>query len=278
MLHQVECLIYDDLLPMPVSRLRVSENFLLEKVTGADRDGHPKLFTVAYLAIDPPKETRLFLMAGEYLDLFLLVWSLTSRRGPSHRFGAASGLDDMSSLGNSRVTWPQLKRPRVQGEEKYDLSASVWGKPILETRRLFLDLLPDRSRILEGYLGLALRFHYLAGSERMWNEKLVLLMIAAEALLIKGKKEFKSMTLARRMPSLISERKREKEKISREMKKLYKLRNAIVHGEEEGKKASLRDVIILFDYLGRALRKCLRMRELSKPDLVTRLDEAESPE
>ena len=79
-------------------------------------------------------------------------------------------------------------------------------------------------------------------------------------------------TSVSRLSTLVAENETEKAEISKKMRGLYDLRSDIVHGR--GKKPSLSDAKILFNYVRRAIERGLSLRHLSKEELVAKLDEA----
>lgn len=272
MLHQVEFLIEGYLLPPTMGTLRVSDKLILEKVwrTGSEpRLSHETSdYAIAYVGTPTPKETRwnFFLVARDYLDFFLLIYSLVSNQRVIARTGIGTTIDDMSSLGAKRIGWAGFQKVHVQHEGESDFL----NKPILEAKKRFLLLLPDRQRIMESSLGLALKFYYFARLARQWEEVIIHLTIAAEALLCTNTTEI-GKNLSRRLSTLIAENDTEKAEISKKMLKLYRLRSGIVHGG--GKKPSLVDAQFLYSYFKRAIERGLSLRHLSKEKLVAKLDE-----
>jgi hypothetical protein len=273
MLHQVEFLIEGYLLPPTIGRLCVSEELILESVWRAGSESRfshePANYVIAYVGVAAPEESNYFPAARDHLDFFLLIYSLISGQPVTSMMGIGTTLDDMSSLGTKRVGWSSFEKIHVLNERWDDL----FCKPILDTKRLFLLLLPDRQKIMESPLGLALTFYYFAvlASRRRLEEAVIDLMIAGEALLIARERD-KKKNLSRRLSTLIAEDEKEKAEISEKMLKLYKLRSDIVHGE--GVKPSFDDVKILFDYMRRAVERGLSLRHLSKKELIAKLDKA----
>jgi hypothetical protein len=273
--HQVEFLIEGYLLPFTMGELRVSEELLLEAVWGTNIDGsvsHESAHcTIAYVGVETPKEANCFIDAYNYLDFFLLIYSLTSGQAVTSKMGAGTTLDDLNSLGARRVGFSRFEKIHFDQEPKED----VFCKPILDTKRAFLQLLSDKDKIMKSHLGLALIYYYFAvlASRRRLEEAVINLMIAAEALLIAGE-EGKGQNLANRLSALIAENKNERMDISRKMLKLYGLRSGIVHGE--GKIPSLDEVRTLFDYVHRAIERAISLRHLSKEELITNLEETQT--
>ena len=271
--HQVEFLIEGYLLPITVGGLRVSEELILESVcrVGSEhRLSHESAdYAIAYVGVTTPKESNPFPAAIGYLDFFLLIYSLVSGQPVTSIVGVGTTLDDMSSLGTKRIGWASFEKINFLDERWDDL----FCKPILDAKNLFLQLLPDRQKIMESHLGLALSYYYFAvlASRRRLEEAVINLMIAGEALLI-NQDENKGENLSRRLSTLIGKDETEKTGISKEMRKLYGLRSSIVHGG--GKKPLFKDVKTLFDYVRRAVESGLSLRHLSKKKLLVKLDEA----
>lgn len=270
MLHQIEFLIEGYLLPPTMGTLRVSEKLILEKVwrTGSEsRLSHETSdYAIAYVGTPVSKEKNFFLIARDYLDFFLLIYSLVSNQRVIARTGIGTTIDDMSSLGAKRIGWAGFQKIHVQHEGESDFL----NKPILEAKECFLLLLPDSQKIMKSSLGLALKFYYFARLARQWEEVVIHLMIAAETLLCTNTSEI-GKNLSRRLSILIAENEKEKAEISKKMLKLYRLRSGIVHGG--GKKPSLVDVQFLYNYVRRAIKRALSSRHLSKKELVAKLDE-----
>lgn len=270
-LHQVEFLIEGFLLPPTLGELRVSERLILEMVWRKDFESRlphePAHYTIAYVGVVAPEDANYFPIAVDYLDFFLLIYSLISGHPVTTTMGIGTTLDNINSLSAKRVSFPNFEKIHVLGEHK----DAFLSKPILEAKKRFLQLLPDRQRIMESPLGLALTYYYFAvrASRRRLEEAVINLMIAGEALLCTETTETRK-TLPRRLSTLIVENETEKAVISRRMYKLYGLRSGIVHGG--GKKPSLDDVRTLFDYVRRALERSLSLRQLSKKELVAKLD------
>ena len=271
MLHQVEFLIEGYLLPPTIGRLRVSEKLILETVWRKGRESRlshePADYAIAYVGVATPKEANYFPIAQDYLDFFLLIYSLVAGQPVTTTMGIGTTLKDLSSLGAKRIGFPSFGKIIVLGEH----TNKFLSKPILDAKERFLQLLPDIQRIMEGPLGLALIYYYLAvrASRRRLDEAVIHLMIAGEALLCIETTKIR-MNLSRRLSTLIAENKAEKAEISKKMRKLYELRCVIVHSG--GKKPSLTDVKILFNYVRRAIERGLSLRHLSKKELVTKLD------
>jgi len=272
-LHQVEFLIEGNLLPPTIGKLCVSEKLILEKVWRGGYESRlshePDDYAIAYVGVDTQEESNYFPAARDYLDFFILIYSLVSGQPVTSMMGIGTTLDDMTSLGTKRVGWPSFEKIHVLNERE----DSLFCKPILDTKKQFLLLLPDRQKIMESTLGLALIFYYLAvlASRRRLEEAVINLMIAAEALLI-TKTECIRGNLSKRLSTLIAENETEKAEISKKMRELYDLRSDIVHGR--GKKPSLNDARILFNYVRRAVERGLSLKNFSKEDLIAKLDKS----
>lgn len=270
--HQIEFLTEGNLLPPTLGRLYVSEELILEKVWRAGSENRlshePFDYAIAYVGVTTSKESEnQFLVAMNYLDFFLLIYSLVSGVPVTSMVGVGIPLDDMSSLGTKRVGWSSFEKIYVVDEREDDF----FCKPILEAKRLFLLLLPDKQRIMESPIGLALTFYYFAllASRKRLEEAIIDLTIAAEALLINKSGNIRE-NLSKRLSILIAENATEKAEILERTRKLYDLRSGIVHGG--GKKPSLNDTKILFNYVRKAVEKGLLSRHLSKEELLARLD------
>lgn len=273
LIHQVEFLIEGFLLPPTIGRLQISENLVLEQVYRKGSETilahESRFYTIAYVGVRTPKKANPFRIAGDYLDFFLLIYSLTSGQPLTALTGIGTTLDDMGSLGNRRIGFPSFERIEVLGEHKDD----PLRKPIEEAKKRFLTLLPDIKRIMGSPLGLALTYYYFAvlASKRRLEECVIHLFIAAEALLSTDPTKIRK-NLSERLSTLIAGNISEGREISRKILKLYELRCGIVHGG--GKKPSLSDVRVLFDYVRKAIERGISLRHLSKEELVAKLEEA----
>lgn len=273
MLHQVEFLIEGYLLPPTIGRLCVTENLILEKVWRGGYESRlshePADYAIAYVGVVAPEESNYFPAAGDYLDFFLLIYSLVSGQPVTSMMGIGTTLDGMTSLGSRMVGWPNFDKIHVLHEREDNLLC----KPILDAKERFLRLLPDRQRIMESPLGLALTFYYFAvlASKRRLEEAVINLMIAIEALLSIETKKIRA-NLSRRLSTLIAKDEPEKAEVSKKMGELYDLRCGIIHGG--GKKPSLSDVRTLYNYVSRGIECGLSLRHLSKEKLVAKLDKA----
>ena len=273
MMHQVEFLIEGYLLPPTIGRLSISEDLILESVwrTGNEsRLNHePTSYAIAYVGVAAPEKSNYFPTARDHLEFFLLIYSLISGQPVTSMMGIGTTLNNIASLGTRRFTWPSFEKIHVQTES----IDGFFCKPILDAKKLFLELLPDRRRIMESSLGLALTFYYFAvvASIKRYEEAVIDLMIAGEALLI-DKDESITGPLSRRLSTLIADKDTERAQISKKMRELYDLRSDIVHGR--GKKPSLDDVRVLSNYVRRAVERGLSLRDLSKEDLLAKLDKA----
>ncbi len=114
--------------------------------------------------------------------------------------GMGTTLDDINSLGTKRIGFSNFEKIAVLGEYQDD----IFTKPILEVKKRFLKLLPDRQKIMESPLGISLTYYYYAvrASKRMLEEAVIHLMIAAEALLITKDEKIRG-TLSKRLSSLL---------------------------------------------------------------------------
>jgi len=109
-------------------------------------------------------------------------------------------------------------------------------------------------------------------SRRRLEEAVINLMIASETLLITKNERIRS-SLSRRLSSLIGKNEMEIKMIAEEMRRLYDLRSAIIHGGN--KTPTFDDVRILFGYVQKAIDRALSLRDLSKEKLVEKLDKNE---
>jgi hypothetical protein len=262
--NQVEFLVEGYLLPPTLEKLRISKNLILEQVCSQEKPGLD--VTVAYVGVNSVGEKNYFPDAMAYMDFFLLIYTLMSGQRVTHRIGAGTTLDNMKSLGSRRVSF-HVEKVHVMGKHKH--KDDLLAKNILAVRRRFVQLLPDRQKIMNGHLGLALTFYYVAVHARRWEEAVISLIIAAEALLCTETKQIRR-NLSGRLSALIEKDDTKKNEVVRKMLELYELRSCIIHGG--GKKPSLNDTRVLFGYVRRAIERGLSLRRLLKKEFVARFD------
>jgi hypothetical protein len=269
MLYQVEFLIKGYLLPITVGEFRVSENFLIEKVSPKHLRYEQTDYAIAYVAVDAPKDSYYFHIAINYLDFFLLVHSLMSGQPITSRIGIGTPLKNISSLGKKRFTFGDYEKIHMLSEP-----SDYFLKPFIKLKERFLELLPFRKKIMENPLKIVLVYYYWAvqASQRRFEEAFINLMIAAEALLIIEDRKKRSL-LSRRLSALVANEEEEKIIIAKTMLNLYDLRSAIVHGG--GKKPSINDLKTLFGYVQKGINNVLSSKEFSKENLIRKLDTSE---
>lgn len=177
MLKQVEFLIQGYLLPMTIGRLQSSPSFVIEDAI-AKKDSRG-FFALAYVGVED--ELNFFRKARSKIDFFLLLHALITGQAATYLLGAAIPLSTFDDLGKNRVTFPSYEKVIHLNEDmKSELS-----KPILLTKERFLQLEKHMYRILDGHVGLALRYYYRASQasgKRRVAEVVIDLAIAAEAL------------------------------------------------------------------------------------------------
>ena len=271
MLHQVEFLIEGHLLPMTMGEMRVSENLLLQqawkKETGSWLSDSQTFHTLAYVSVETEEVVNYFPIAIDYLNFFLLIYTLASSQPVAAKVGIGTTLDDVNLLGEKRIGFPSFEKIHISEEH----TVTPLDKLILEVKGRFLLLLPDKQRIMKSYLGLALTHYYNAvqATRRQQRDAITNLMSASEALLIvRGEKI--SSSLSRRLSSLIAKNETEKTEISQKMRELYDLRSGIVHGER--KKPTLAETSLLFSFVNRAISRAISLRKLTKGELCEELD------
>jgi hypothetical protein len=261
--NQVEFLVEGYLLPPTIEKLRISRNLILEQVRSEEKPDAD--VTVAYVGVSSLGEKNYFPDAMAYMDFFLLIYTLMSGQKVTSKIGVGFALDNIKSLGRNRVSF-HVEKVHVLGKHKH--KDDPLAKNILAVRKRFVQLLPDRQKIMNGHLELALTFYYVAVHARRWEEAVISLMIAAEALLCTETK-FIRKNLSRRLPVLIEKDDTKKNEVAQKMLELYELRSCIIHGA--GRKPSFNDTRVLFDYVRRAIERGLSLRRLSKKELVARL-------
>lgn len=135
MLHQIEFLIEGYLLPPTIGKLCVSEKLILEKVWRGGyeyRLSHePADYAIAYVGVVAQKESNYFPAARDYLDFFLLTYSLVSGQPVTSMMGIGTTLDDITSLGTKRFGFSSFEKIIVHDEREDDL----FCKSILDAKK-----------------------------------------------------------------------------------------------------------------------------------------------
>ena len=211
------------------------------------------------------EEDNYFKAARDSVDLFVLIHSFISGQIIMVENGAAIEIKNYDSLGKQRITFGDFEKINVHGNS----NNLLW--PIFETKKRFLELIPDRQKIMGGHLGIALSYYYYAirASRRRLDEVIIDLMIAAEALLVTKSVNIRG-ALSKRLSTMNASNQNERTTIARRICDLYDLRSAIVHGS--GKKPMLNEGRELFEYVRKALDEALSLRALSKHTLIEKLD------
>lgn len=264
MWHQVEFLLEGYVLPMTIEKLRISDRFLLEAAYPKNNKDQ-SFYTKAFVATE--EEGNYFKSVIDEVEFFVLIYTLISGQGVTSRTGIGIDIEKLSDLGKKRFTFPDYEKIHVMSKGKDEFLT----KPILETKELFLKYLPRRKKIMDGPLGLALIYYYVAvqASQRRYDQAIINLMIALEALLITEGEKIRGY-ISKRTAQLIEKEAEKRNQISKEIKDLYDLRSHIVHGR--GKKPTLKETRQLFKFARKAIQKTLSLEILSKEKLIEKLD------
>jgi len=268
----VEFLIEWNLLPSVIGRLQVSERLVIEDAWNQQRDyltnGKSKSYVLAYVGVED--EPSFFNTAVSYIEFFLLICALTSDISGTYQLGIGTQISDFSELGKRRIGFPSYEKVEVLS------SPPELMEPILAAKSRFLQLEKDRQQIMDGYLGLALRYYYFALQSYYRNridEMIIDLAITAEALFTKESKNI-TRNLKCRLSSFIADNELERGEIVKKIDEFYSLRSAIVHGNK--KSFSLSDVKLTGTaktYIQKAIDKALTLKFYSKEELLQRIDE-----
>lgn len=271
-LRQWEYLVHGDILPLSISRHRMSERLVIEKVYGdgyrdstwGEHVGHVK----AFVGVESDGTAQHFHQAGKYLTLFLHLYTLQAGQPYVVFRPLGTNVDDFTKLGERSDGYPRHNPIEYSGEPFPN-----HVRDISRLKTLFQQVESGYENITDSPLGLAMQFFYdavMSNHRRRLELAVVHFMMAAEALVIIGE-ESKRQNVSKRIGALIAESDGEYEDIYKKMKKMYDVRSGIVHGGD--KKASPMDVGILAQYLRKAILERLSLRHLSKPELVERLDQ-----
>jgi hypothetical protein len=225
-----------------------------------------EVFVLAFVGVED--EPNFFKRASSKINLFLLLHALITGQAATYHQGAGIPLSTLENLGRNRVTFPGYEKIIHLNEDmKLELS-----KSILLTKERFLQLEKDRDRILDGHVGLALRYYYRAAQasgKRRIAEVVIDLAIAAEALF--SKEPPYTSNLKRRLSSFVAQDESERKEIAKKIGKFYHLRGAIVHGEK--KEIPLGAVRTASEYIRKAIDKALSSSLYTKAELIQAVDE-----
>jgi len=267
MFKQVEFLIQGYLLPITIGRLQISPSFVIEDATS--KKGLARSFALAFIGVGD--EPNFFKSASSKMNLFLLLHALITGQAATYLIGAAIPLSTLDDLGKNRVTFGDYEKI-IHLNEALN---SEFSKPILLTKERFLQLEENMDRILDGHVGLALRYYYRAAQasgKRRVAEVVIDLAVAAEALFSRERPY--TANLKRRLSNFIADNELERSEISKKIGEFYRLRGLIVHGEKiHARKIPLVDVRTASEYIRKAIDKALSSRLYTKTDLIQAVDE-----
>jgi hypothetical protein len=250
----------------------MSERLVIQKVHGdgyqdstwGEHVGHVK----AFVGVESDGTAEHFIQAERYLTLFLHLYTLLGGQPYVVFRSVGTPIDGFANLGERSLGYPGHNPIEHIGEP---LPNHVRYISRLET--IFQQVESDYESITENPLGLAMQFFYdavMSNHRRRLELAVVHFMMAAEALVIIGE-ESKRQNVSKRIGALIAESDGEYEDIYKKMKKMYDIRSGIVHGGS--KVASPMDVQTLYQYLRKTTLACLSLRQISKKELVKKLDE-----
>jgi len=228
--------------------------------------GPPQVHAVAYVASGDT--LREGVDARKYLDFFLLLYSYVASKRVLMFGGLGTNLKRLEDLGTQKFSHTSYTKISSTVKEPHPL----WDKGVIKTKELFLELEPDREKIMNCHLGLALRFYYLAVSaaERMSRDEFIVhLTITTEALIQTDGKL--TQNIRRRMSALIGTDSSDRKEVYRSIGKLYGVRSKVVHGHKP--KIKIAETKQLDGYVRRAIEDALKLRHLSKKELTLMLDE-----
>jgi len=247
-LRQLEYLIHGNILPMSITRHRMSDRLVIQKVMGegyrdstwGEHVGHVK----AFVGVESNGTAKHFIQADKYLTLFLHLYTVLEGQPYVVFRSFGTPIEGYANLGE-----------RSAGHQRHN-PIELIGEPfpndvryISRLKALFQQVELDYEKITDSPLGLAMQFFYdavMSNHRRRLALAVVHFIMAAEALVIIGE-ESKRQNVSRRISSLFSETPDEYETVYRNMKALYDVRSGIVHGG--GKKATPLEVGHLFQYL-----------------------------
>ena len=273
----MEFLVEGPVLPMSMKGLRISDRLILEqampKAMGEYPDGQSRSYALAFVSyLWESSSARLMLDAINYLDFFLLVTSFSIRQPLTYFGGVGTRIKDQRALGTHKVSFPDywLDISRMSNTD------SPFNKPILAAKERFLKVELDRKAIMDGYLGIALRFYrlaLLADQRKQFEEAVVSLIIVAEALVSSGSGITDS--LKRRITALMTDEGLDIPDLERSIGIYYGVRSDIVHGHKR-RKISPKEVGAVAEAIWKTLEIALDRRYLAKKKFVAMIDQKAS--
>ena len=257
-MHQVECIIKWDSPPI-FGRFRLSDRFLLEQVAGPE--GY---FTFAYVGVE--EEDRFFKEAVSTIELFLLTSALSNGVIATYHNVIGTDLPSLQDLGKYRAAY-NTGYETIKVMDSMPISLN----PLPSIKERFLELNKDRQKILESYLGLALRYYYFAiqsylREPKRIDEMIIDLSISAEALFSTGA-NFKK-NLKHRLSYFLASNDSDRSEISKIIGDFYDYRGAIVHGGTKKKKISLKEIFLTKNYIQKAIDKALSLKLFRKKEII----------
>lgn len=251
-------------------RVRISERLILDHVSGPPSLLPAKLsqsHAIAYVASgDRPSDAA---EARNYLDFFLLLYSYVTEKRVVMEQHIGTPLTDIGSLGARKVGLPHHQKVESNIKEP----DPFWDEGVIKTKEMFLKFESDYRKIMDGYLGRALRFYYLAvAAAERWSrdEFIVQLTIAAEVLVQTGTGSATG-NLKRRIATLVGNDADEIRQIAHNVGDLYALRGLVVHGHNP--RIQLTQTKQLDGYVRKAFEKSLELRDMSKDEMAQMLDQ-----
>lgn len=233
-IHQIEYLVGGTVLPLSCPEHRYSDHILIQKSlphsgvstnTGEDYKEH----SLVFVAVDVEEGSNPFLLADDYLSLFLLITSLQTGNTYDVHQGIGTHLKNVEDLGKVRVGFPSFHTIN-QLNAPFPTHARYVEKQMKE----YQELEQEATEIIHSEIGLALQFYHdglKSNSTRRPDLAIIHFMIAAETLIIIGR-ERKRKNVSRRLAA-INYSQDELEEGIRTIKKLYDLRSEIVHGDHQ---------------------------------------------
>lgn len=272
-MHQIEFLIEGNLFPIGLHELRVSDSFILKDAWGevifSSPDGQQKQYALGFMGVEDKPKFDFFRYAESYVGFFIFIYSLKTGQPLIQYMGIGTDLDNLNKLASHRVGFPSLEILKTKDGSEPLLSR--FHEPILSAKETFLELIGDRQLIMDGYLGLALRYYYFAlqaNSRGHYDEVVINLSIAAEAMFSTGR-EFTS-NLKRRLSVYIEDKKSDREGIAKKIGDFYQLRGVIAHGVT--KDVPTAEVKVISVYIRKAIEKALTLKQYSREKLIADLD------
>jgi hypothetical protein len=274
-MYQWDFILNWNILP-PFDRFQVSGNLMLEVIEPKNvpidvyyyTEFRPHEITLAYVGIEDKKNN--IKKAYSIIELFLLTCALISDFTGTYRGGAGIKIHSLNELGKRRALYHQYKTRGF-----YSSNLKAVQKPITLVKNRFLQLASDIYEILNGYLGMALRYYSYAvqsskrGRQSRIEDVIINLAISAETLFTNEPSYTEK--LKHRFSFFLAKNELEKTRIIKKVGEFYDYRADIVQGRRRKREMPIEEIKMVKRYIKTAINKALYLKLYKKDELLAYL-------